>query len=688
MVRVIVLFVCVVPLSAQTPKAKPYRLPGVDLKQNIIWDTQVDGPNDMRLAFGGQDQSAKEGAVRTRIFKNNQWNDLSTILAKDNVFWATVSQWRKLAESNRAMLAVWRRAYLTATPLTEDQRRSHEIFVQLQHKVIESTHTEFKVIAPTEHQNEIIDRAKKLLPVWQPKVPATITRPMVESLTERQRQLERAIDLMDSEPAGRALPGLVYDAKTNHYVLFGGDHLDYLTNDTWVFDAAQLKWELRLPPTAPPARAKHTLTAKGDGTIVLAGGYTYANNTDYMGGQYLDHQDGDWVYDIKANTWTGKDRGVEPNQRVYRTGPFLPETYVQGDAPDPKAFAQWLNDVPVNTWKKTNPPKRPHMQRDWGTAVLDPTHGMILRWSGGHCAHGGTDVLHYHLATNRWELCYPVEFPLGQLYTNTEYPAGFNFNQRPWVTGHTYQSYGYDEASQKMVFLGQQKHAYIYDPLQGDWVERHPKPPGLDYNSCYYTLTLTPTPHGLICWTQQGKLWRYASAKNHWEELKLEGEKLHGSVVDNSTVTYDSKRDRLLFFRKAYGDKVVYDGQLQEVDWSTKKVRTIVPANAEAARDVPYLCQIRYDATNQLLLVGGTLPPGADSKRRTPVFDCAKDEWGSVLLEGDDPNGPRGRNVSLGLMFDAKSKQFWAVDTYSQVYVLKLDPKKAEYRVLGKDASP
>jgi hypothetical protein len=273
---------------------------------------------------------------------------------------------------------------------------------------------------------------------------------------------------------------------------------------------------------------------------------------------------------------------------------------------------------------------------------------------------------------------------LGQLYTNTEYPAGYNFNQRPWITGHTYQSYGYDTTSKRMLFLGQQEFTYYYDPQRGDWVDRVAKPKSLDYGSCFYTLTLTPTSRGLMCWTQAGRLFQYASAKREWVELTLTGEKLHGSVVDHSTLAYDSKRDRLLFFRKPYGDKIGYDGMLQEVNLATSKVRTIAPSNALAAKDVPYLCQIRYDATNDLMLVGGTLPMIAGT-RRTPVFDCAKEEWGSVQLTGDDPNGKTGRNVSLGLMYDTKRQQFWAVDTYSQVYVLKLDLKSADYRVLGKD---
>ena len=43
----------------------------------------------------------------------------------------------------------------------------------------------------------------------------------------------------------------------------------------------------------------------------------------------------------------------------------------------------------------------------------------------------------------------------------------------------------------------------------------------------------------------------------------------------------------------------------------------------------------------------------------------------------------RGRNVSLGMMYDAKRKLFWAVDTRSKVFVLRLDPKSADVRALA-----
>ncbi|MEK6237525.1 MAG: kelch repeat-containing protein, partial [Planctomycetales bacterium] len=308
---------------------------------------------------------------------------------------------------------------------------------------------------------------------------------VLQDLHRSQIQLEFAAESFDAEPPPRAMNcgsarlsqgktgpegvNLVYDSKTKLHVLFGGDHLDYLTNDVWVFDLAKRKWFQRHPKESPPPRANHRLQATGDGTIRMTGGYAYSSNTDYVGGQYIDLDDGTWIYDLDKNTWTGGEL-TTTNARVYRAGPFHPDFYATPTKPNAAEFEAWLNKIPVNEWVPTNPPRLPRLNRDWGTARIDPDRDMMLRWSGGHSAHGGTDVLHFHFSTNRWELPFPVEFPLGQLYSNTSYPNGFNFNLRPWITGHTYQNYAYDPPSKKMVMAGRPRHFYIYDPDLADWV--------------------------------------------------------------------------------------------------------------------------------------------------------------------------------------------------------------------------
>ena len=615
---------CSTHLCGQQPtqKPKPYRLPSADLKQRVIWDAKCLEPEGSGLAFGGQDQQGTEGRAGTRIFVNGTWEVVLIDVPKKQLD----------AES----------AIRVANEENVNTRRA-----QLTNK-------------------------------------ATYSQEVFKDRKESLEKLHRWFDLHCTLPTPRALSAIAYDPKSKFYVMFGGDHLDYLMNDTWAFDMTTKKWTQHIPASAPPSRANHKLIANGDGTITLKGGYAYSNNTDYMGGPYIDIADGDWTYDIAKNEWKGEGKTTPPCTRVYRSGPFHPNYFVQDPKPDAKAFARWLEELPVNEWKKTNPPHLPQMNRDWGTAVLDPDHDMILRWSGGHCAHSGSDVLHYHLTTNRWELPFPVELPLGQCYVNTEFPDGWNFNKRPWVTGHTYQSYAYDTKSKVMVFTGRPKHMYFYDPAKGDWLgERQFKPKGMDYDSCFYTLTLTSTLHGLVCWTAEGKLFYNEQETNRWVEAKPNGEKLPGSVVDNSTLAYDNKRDRLLFFRKGYGDKTGYDGEIFEMYWNSFKVRKLSPEGMKAAAAVPYLCQIRYDPDNDLMLVGGTLPPDAAKFRRTPAYDCAKNRWVEMKITGDEPSGKTGRNVSLGLMHDAKRKLWWAVDAKSHVYVLKLDASKADMMPLS-----
>jgi hypothetical protein len=685
--RSILTALCIVVAGASSTLAAPpksYRLPGTDLKQPIIWGAVCELPDGTGLAFGGEDQKADDGQAHTRIKTKDGWKPLVEELRKNNPWQAHHHRGAELARRQKDLAARARRIYFTGLPLKERAKQLGEL--QVDQKVLQAELLRlvgdlkpFEAKMNDNRLQPLRDAAATAAALFKSR--GDDRDDTILPMRQVQVALEKAAEVLDAEPPPRALSPIVYDEKTRLYVLFGGDHCDYLTNDTWVFDPAKPQWRLRYPKSAPPPRANHTLKVTGDGKVVLTGGYTYTSTTDYMGGQYRDHGDGDWTYDIAANTWSG-GKGVDPDGRVYRSPLFLPEHYLQDPRPDAAAFGDWLRQIPANTWMPTKTPLRPPLNRDWGTAVLDPDRDLILRFSGGHCAHGGSDVLHYHLASNRWELPFPVEFPLGQLYTNTEYPNGFNFNRRPWVTGHTYQSYGYDTITKRMLFTGHFDHCYVYDPNVADWTTRFLKPKGMTYGGCFYTLTLCTTPHGLAAWTQEGKVFHYDPASKEWKELALTGEKLRGSVVDNSTVLYDSKRDRLLFLVKGYGDKSRYDGRLYAMDWKTKAVKVLEPAGREPAAAVPFLRECRYDVANDLVLVGGTLPPDKDGLRRTPAYDCAAERWISLKLAGTDPSGKTGRNVSLGLMYDAKRELFWAVDTNSNVFVLRLDPKTADARPL------
>ena len=677
------------------PARKSYRIAAADLKDRVIWDSTSTAPDGSILSFGGQDQESDDGIAHTRFRPaGGEWIDLYKPLLKADPLQNVANGLRQAQQGWKTAASFARSAYFeqdsaaTLRVFNAEKQAADKLVLRIVEAIVEtlkrlpneaitqqrgSRAIDLLNLA-TDESNQISTRLKTLHAVSGD----TLTR-----LLRIERFVQRAADALAVEPPARALSPIVFEPRTGLFVLFGGDHCDYLTCGTWVFDPLGRHWQPRAVAFAPPPRAGHTWKSLGNGKLAMSGGYTYTSSTDYCGSQYAEMDDGEWTYDVETNKWTGadEDKLVQSSLRTYRTGPFDPQFYWQDPQPDADEFASFLKAVPKNTWTQTKPPHLPQLNRDWGTAVYDPQHDLILRFSGGHSAHGGTDVLQYHCRTNRWELCFPVEFPLGQLYSNTSYPEGFNFNRRPWVTGHTYQSYGYDSKSRRMIFNGQRKHAYFYDPVIGDWDGRVAKPEGMNYDSCFYTLTTCATPAGLVCWTNQGKLFRFDSEAKAWRELELHGAKLPGSEVDNSTLLHDTERDRLLFARKPYGEPP-YDGVLHSVDLKTLEVARLEPAGLAAADKISYLCQLRYDRANDLVLCGCTPPPDGSGVRRTPAYDCANNRWVSLAIGGDDPSGPKGRNVSLGLMYDARRGLFWAVDTNSHVYVLRLDPKAADLQPL------
>ncbi|MBL8026831.1 MAG: hypothetical protein JNL74_10500 [Fibrobacteres bacterium] len=113
---------------------------------------------------------------------------------------------------------------------------------------------------------------------------------------------------MSIEPPPRAFSRMVYDPENQVIVLFGGDHLDYLTSDTWVYNCTNRTWTKKNPPVSPSPRAGHNLVylpkAKA---IVLIGGYKYTPSDGTASGaeQYAQITPLQmWKYNVTSDTWT------------------------------------------------------------------------------------------------------------------------------------------------------------------------------------------------------------------------------------------------------------------------------------------------------------------------------------------------------------------------------------------------
>jgi hypothetical protein len=679
--------------SAGGARPQPYGGPTASLRQQVIWGAECREPEGTGLAFGGEDQRADDGRPHTRLLVNGQWAPIHQELRKANPLQTYRDRAWAVRTDLKNALARARYFFFEGLPAVEEAKRlAAEVTPKSEQaaKDLATLIADLEKVAPADDyaKGQIAFAVSHLKTVQGTVKPLTapISAEALASARQAQVQMEIGAEALDAEPPPRAVSPVVYDAKTGLYVVFGGDHLDYLTCDTWVFDAAKRRWSQRHPSAAPPPRANHTLAVK-EGVVTLTGGYRYFNNTDYMGGQYVDIGDGPWRYDIEKDAWTGQGKPVAADTREYRTHPFLPETYMQGVRPSAAEFQATLDALPVNEWAATNPPHRLQMQRDWGRCIIDPDRDVILFWSGGHCAHGGSDVPAYHLSANRWELPFPVEFPLGLLYSNTSYPAGFNFNLRPWMTGHSYQNYGYDPRSKMMVQTGHPRDFFIYDPTIADWIGRGPKPRGMDGGDCFYDNAIVATPKGAICWTKDGSLFQYDGAARAWTQLKTGGAKLRGSSTDNSTLTYDSKRDRILFVGRAYGGK--FDGLVYAYDLKTSTVQVLTPEGAAGAVRIAGLDRGCYDARNDLFILGTYLTGAAvDERPRVPAYDCAANRWVALDIKfkvqrrGDRTTYEFPYGHSSGTVFDPKRNLLWGADTYGRVYVLRLDAASADAQAL------
>ena len=117
-------------------------------------------------------------------------------------------------------------------------------------------------------------------------------------------------------PSSRRNSPLVFDPKNKVFVLFGGDHEDYVMNDTWALDLKK-GWKRMGPKLAPSPRAGHQLVYLPKcGRIALYEGYVQSSNSDYRSGiSYAIDPRQLWLYDVKADQWelagTWKSKGID-----------------------------------------------------------------------------------------------------------------------------------------------------------------------------------------------------------------------------------------------------------------------------------------------------------------------------------------------------------------------------------------
>lgn len=528
----------------------------------------------------------------------------------------------------------------------------------------------------------------------------------------------RKLDLAVAPPP-RALSPMVYDPATKKIVLFGGDRLDQLYADTWVYDCATRTWEERKPPISPSPRFGHALLRlPKSGAIALLGGKGYTSSIAYWAALYKALPFEMWTYDVAANEWklirryekdapaeygvcaaaaaAGDDDsvlwigpgtekgsvhsawlckldastsdadgtakfGVKPETLEFRSGSYDPEWYSKDVAPaDPDATAAVLKTLAPNTWTPLQCPRWPENRQGggWSTVALDTDRDQILHMGGGHSSYFGNDMAHYDIVNGRWSIACRPQFALEFNY-DLNGPGIWAFNGAPWG-GHNYQAYEYDPTLKRVVYL-KGGMTLFFDPVTRTWPHAE-KSGALPFVASKYINYLVFTPGGTICWTQTKEsqsrygLWRLEGGKA-WTQLKTSGDPLPRTECDGSTVSYDSKRDRLLFTTS--NGKEGPQGQVWAADLKSGEVKALNPEGMDAIKCARFARESVYLPKGDLLMMGFLLP--IEGGVAVPFYDCEKNRWLAAKMPSAEffNRGKAGSSVDLGLVYDAKRDLVW-----------------------------
>jgi hypothetical protein len=425
----------------------------------------------------------------------------------------------------------------------------------------------------------------------QPRLAQPITPETIAAVRAARVVFEQVVDALAVEPPGRARSQIAYDAVNKKIVLFGGDGLDRVLSDTWVYDCATRTWEQRFPARCPAPRAGHVLAwlpkAK---QIVLAGGYS----RDPLAQEI-------WTYNVAANEWKlllhvpmqPEDSGrwrASPNApritaRGVQTGavddddvlvcvqaaqPALitwaakidpsktdeagtaaqaavpgsytfnridPATWEKVADPQPEKVKQFYADLPVNQWTSLKfPMYAPGATNRWGTTAYDVDRHQFLFWGGGHATSQENDVAHYSVRGNCWTLGYHPDDPIEVVYASQ--PTPLSFRDRVHVPVHAYKAYCYDPTVRQMLYFDR-----AYDPAVREWVST--PYPGLTHRGPMHSF-MAPTPQGAVTYSDRG-LFRLDAEAGQWKRLPWNGPAFGAIWCDGHGLRYDSKRDCLWF---------------------------------------------------------------------------------------------------------------------------------------------
>lgn len=517
-----------------------------------------------------------------------------------------------------------------------------------------------------------------------------------------------------AEPPPRALAPMVYAPTTKKIVLFGGDRLDQLYADTWVYDCATREWEERKPALSPSPRFGHALLRMPrSGKIVLLGGKGYSSSTSYCATLYKPLPFEIWTYDVAANEWAlirhyekdgpaeytsrggadgaaaaavsddddvlwigpGTEKGsthsawicrvdasandsdgaakygVKPGTLEFRSGSFDPEWYTKDvPPPDPAATEAVLKNLAPNTWTALKCPRWPENRMGGG-------------WSTVSFDSDGDRILHMgggHSAYFGNDMAhYDIATGRWSIACRPQFALEYNYDLNGpglWAFNgapwgnHNYHAYAYDPTIKRVAYV-KGHMTMLYDPETRTWPFAE-KFGDLPFFASKYINYLITTPHGVYCWTQTKE------SQSKFGLWKLEGGKAWKEIKTSGEPLPRPVCDGSTITYDAKRDRLLIttsngkDGPHGQV-WSADLKSGEVKKLDPEGMDA--LKGARFARESAYLPKGDLVLIGfllqGEGGFVVPIYDCEKNRWLAAKMPGAEfMNG--GKNAKPGSSVD------------------------------------
>lgn len=521
---------------------------------------------------------------------------------------------------------------------------------------------------------------------------------------------------LQQQPPARIFPGMAYVPNQKKILLFGGDNQTRCLDDTWIYDCVKKEWSRIQTQGAPLARAAHGMVYVEDQDVVLiTGGY---------GGGWKGLKD-TWTFDLKSRRWHRLELDLPSlgsycsavyharNKTTYavsfarpRGNSKLPSTFYSlklntmiakkiapASAPEKKSAYHsltaknvyaplpgewprskedlkpgWIEKLPANEWVLQKPPVNVPL-RGWGIYIYDTRSHQGFAWGGGHCCYPGAAIHTYRLLEKRWvgmkdpDLFCPV-FHHGLAGG----PGGATFSGWTPLDTHARKSYAVDPVTNTVVTI----FGDVFSIETRQFIKRIPMYLPRNTNMSTQESYVT-TPHGIYAHnaTPGGKTFfcRLDVKKGKWDVVAITTKSGIGHNEHNH-MTYDSKRDRILYFTSGLGKA---PGKVWAFTLKTKELLREEPNGKSPHKllgDSTYI----PDMDAALLVHSGKLW----------FYKCAEKKWYFAPYRGNKRLGSNASGRDHSPIYDPKLKvviRFTGHPTEHRkvgVSLMRLEPKTLE----------